>query len=218
LPGTSRNSINLSLERPFPGFVPSPESLEKGARILANSDQLLAQGLEQDNLVLNLPRDEARDLFIALMHVSPLWHMANEQRSLWAVGALGTCFLQHFSSFRLPGVLLLAQNATNSKKGVTLMTDHTNQRRALLGSFHPRFAAFYEWFARRPQQRRLLDPLARPRAGQASGVVLEVGAGTGQNFSWYDATRVERVEATEPDSTMLAYARERASQAPVPLP
>jgi ubiquinone/menaquinone biosynthesis C-methylase UbiE len=83
--------------------------------------------------------------------------------------------------------------------------------------FHPRFASFYEWFARSGQQRRLLDPLREATAGQASGVVLEVGAGTGRNFSWYQAARVERVEATEPDRAMLAYARERAEQAAVPI-
>ncbi len=38
--------------------------------------------------------------------------------------------------------------------------------------FHPRFAAFYEWFAESSQQRRLLDPLRQATAGEASGVVL----------------------------------------------
>jgi ubiquinone/menaquinone biosynthesis C-methylase UbiE len=83
--------------------------------------------------------------------------------------------------------------------------------------FHPRFAAFYEWFARLGQQRRLLDPLREATAGQASGIVLEVGAGTGLNFSWYQAARVERVEATEPDGAMLVYARERAGRVAVPI-
>ena len=83
--------------------------------------------------------------------------------------------------------------------------------------FHPRFAAFYEWFARLGQQRRLIDPLREASAGQAYGLVVEVGAGNGLNFSWYDPARVERVEATEPDSAMLAYARERARQAAVPI-
>jgi ubiquinone/menaquinone biosynthesis C-methylase UbiE len=83
--------------------------------------------------------------------------------------------------------------------------------------FHPRFAAFYEWFAGSLQQRRLLDPLREQTAGAASGVVLEVGAGTGLNFSFYQPTHVERVEAIEPDSAMLAHARLAASQAPVPI-
>ncbi len=101
------------------------------------------------------------------------------------------------------------------------MTDEhqttTHERKRPSQIFHPRFAAFYEWFARLGQQRRLLDPLRQETAGQAYGVVLEVGAGTGLNFSWYQKARVERVEAIEPDSAMLAYARERSGQAAVPI-
>src|SRR5437763_11977119 len=83
--------------------------------------------------------------------------------------------------------------------------------------FHPRFAAFYEWYAHLGTERRLTDPLRQETAGQATGVVLEVGAGTGLNFPWYQPERVERVEAIEPDSAMLAYARRRLSQATVPI-
>lgn len=83
--------------------------------------------------------------------------------------------------------------------------------------FHPRFAAFYAWFARLGAERRLTDPLREASAGQASGIVLEVGAGTGLNFPFYRPERVERVEAIEPDRAMLAYARQRVSQAAVPI-
>ena len=83
--------------------------------------------------------------------------------------------------------------------------------------FHPRFAAFYERYARLGSERRLTDPLRQETAGQAYGVILEVGAGTGLNFSWYRPEQVERVEAIEPDSAMLAYARERVRQAAVPI-
>src|SRR5436305_13265519 len=79
--------------------------------------------------------------------------------------------------------------------------------------FHPRFAAFYERYARLGSERRLTDPLREATAGQAYGGVLEVGAGTGLNFSWYHPERVVRVEAVEPHSAMLAYARERMSHA-----
>jgi ubiquinone/menaquinone biosynthesis C-methylase UbiE len=44
-----------------------------------------------------------------------------------------------------------------------------------------------------------------------------VGAGTGLNFAWYQPTHVERVEATEPDNAMLAYAKRRAEVASVPI-
>src|SRR6266851_10423041 len=83
--------------------------------------------------------------------------------------------------------------------------------------FHPRFAAFYDRYACLGTERRLTDPLREETAGQAYGVVLEVGAGTGLNFSWYHPERVERVEAIEPDSAMPAYARERVRQAAVPI-
>jgi ubiquinone/menaquinone biosynthesis C-methylase UbiE len=93
----------------------------------------------------------------------------------------------------------------------------TRERKRPSQIFHPRFAAFYEWFARLGQQRRLIDPLREASAGQAYGVVVEVGAGNGLNFSRYDPARVERVEAVEPDSAMPAYARSRAGQAAVPI-
>jgi ubiquinone/menaquinone biosynthesis C-methylase UbiE len=101
------------------------------------------------------------------------------------------------------------------------MTDqhetHTTERKRSSQICHPRFAAFYEWYARLGSERRLTDPLRVATAGQAYGVVVEVGAGSGLNFPFYDPARVERVEATEPDSAMLAYVRERAEQAPVPI-
>jgi len=101
------------------------------------------------------------------------------------------------------------------------MTDQykasTRERKRPSQIFHPRFATFYEWFARLGQQRRLIDPLREASAGQAYGVAVEVGAGNGLNFSWYDPQKIERVEAIEPDSAMLAYARERAGQARVPI-
>ncbi len=77
----------------------------------------------------------------------------------------------------------------------------------------PRFAAFYNWMMNRPLVRRGFDPLRRETVGQAQGVVLEVGAGGGQNFPFYDPTRVVRVEAVEPDEAMLVEARRRLAAA-----
>ena len=62
-----------------------------------------------------------------------------------------------------------------------------------------------------------MNPLRKEVIDQARGVVLEVGAGNGLNFAFYDPDRVERVEAVEPDSAMLRYARERAAKARVPV-
>ena len=76
---------------------------------------------------------------------------------------------------------------------------------------YPRFAAFYNRMMGRPLVRRMFDPLRREIVGQAHGIVLEVGAGGGQNFPFYDPTRVERVEAVEPDEVMLVEARRSLS-------
>ena len=81
----------------------------------------------------------------------------------------------------------------------------------------PRFAAFYNWMMDQPLVRRGFDPLRRETVGQAHGVVLEVGAGGGQNFPFYDPTRVVRVEAVEPDEAMLVEARRRLAAAPVSI-
>jgi hypothetical protein len=48
--------------------------------------------------------------------------------------------------------------------------------------YYPRFAAFYTWMTARPRVRQWEDPLRRETVGQAQGIVLEVGAGGGQNF------------------------------------
>jgi len=81
----------------------------------------------------------------------------------------------------------------------------------------PRFAALYNWMMDRPLVRRGFDPLRRETVGQAHGVVLEVGAGGGQNFLFYDPTHVVRLEAVEPDEAMLVEARRRLTAAPVPI-
>src|SRR5215469_9760414 len=97
------------------------------------------------------------------------------------------------------------------------MSSHGKRASATQEIFFPRFAAFYNWLMDRPLVRRWFDPLRREIIGQAHGVVLEVGAGGGQNFSFYDPARVERVEAVEPDEAMLAIACPRLEEAPVPI-
>ena len=82
---------------------------------------------------------------------------------------------------------------------------------------YPRFAAFYNRLMGWPVVRREFEPLRRETAGQAHGIVLEVGAGGGQNFPYYDPTRVVCVEAVEPDEAMLVVARRALSAAPVPI-
>ncbi len=92
-----------------------------------------------------------------------------------------------------------------------------SDEKTALHSYHPIFAAFYDWLAHQGPARRMADPLRKETTGQASGLVLEIGAGSGLNFPFYMPGQVERVEAIEPDSAMLAYARRRQASAPVPI-
>jgi ubiquinone/menaquinone biosynthesis C-methylase UbiE len=62
-----------------------------------------------------------------------------------------------------------------------------------------------------------MEPLRKEIIGQAQGLVLEIGAGNGLNFAFYDPAQVQRVEAIEPDTAMLRYARERVKTARVPI-
>lgn len=62
-----------------------------------------------------------------------------------------------------------------------------------------------------------MEPLRKEIIEQAHGQVLEIGVGNGLNFQFYQPQRVERVEAVEPDATMLRYARQRSSTARVPV-
>ncbi|WP_052890951.1 class I SAM-dependent methyltransferase [Thermogemmatispora carboxidivorans] len=80
---------------------------------------------------------------------------------------------------------------------------------------HPLFAAVYERLSRAGGAWE--KALRREIVGAAQGHVLEVGAGTGLNFAYYDPRRVERIEAVEPDPAMLRYARRRQGEALVPL-
>lgn len=82
---------------------------------------------------------------------------------------------------------------------------------------HPWFAKFYNRMMQRSSIQQEFEPLRREIVGQAYGLVLEVGAGGGQNFPFYDPTRVTRVEAVEPDATMLGYAQKSQADAPVPI-
>ncbi len=51
----------------------------------------------------------------------------------------------------------------------------------------------------------------------AKGVVLDVGAGSGHNFPYFDPTRVEKVFALEPSAGMRSLARKREAAAAYPI-
>src|SRR6266705_5464332 len=82
---------------------------------------------------------------------------------------------------------------------------------------HGIFAAVYERLSRSGREHNFMEPLRKEMIAQAQGIVLEIGAGTGLNFALYNPEQVERVEAVEPDSAMLRYARERLKTARVPI-
>jgi ubiquinone/menaquinone biosynthesis C-methylase UbiE len=81
--------------------------------------------------------------------------------------------------------------------------------------YHPFFAAVYERLSR--HEGEWSERLRRETVGAARGRVLEVGAGTGLNFAFYDPQQVEHVEAIEPDPAMRRYAQQRLQLAPVPI-
>src|SRR5258708_8572025 len=82
---------------------------------------------------------------------------------------------------------------------------------------HLFFAAFYERLSRGGSESSFMEPLRKEIIGQAQGLVLEIGAGNGLNFAFYDPAQVQRVEAIEADTGMLRYARERVKTARVPI-
>lgn len=79
------------------------------------------------------------------------------------------------------------------------------------------FAAIYSRISRSGSFRREMDPWRQKLLHQARGVVLEVGAGGGQNFALYDPAITERVEAVEPNSHMRRQAEVAAQSARVPI-
>jgi ubiquinone/menaquinone biosynthesis C-methylase UbiE len=79
----------------------------------------------------------------------------------------------------------------------------------------PLFAATYSVLARLAERGELGDR-RRALAGRAGGLVLELGAGTGEGFKHYDAP-VTSVVAVEPDPAMARRARRRVREARMPL-
>lgn len=68
----------------------------------------------------------------------------------------------------------------------------------------------------RPLERRALGEARRRLLASASGVVLDLGAGTGANFAHYGAA-ASRVVAVDPEPGMLERAAPRAAAAAAPV-
>lgn len=119
-----------------------------------------------------------------------------------------------------PAEVVFARHNTASDQAESelhRMNQENSQEPVAQAIHHPHFSAGYERLSQSGEERHLFEPLRRELLEQAQGVVLEVGVGTGLNFSWYLPTQVTHVEATEPDASMLSYAQTRLSQARVPL-
>jgi ubiquinone/menaquinone biosynthesis C-methylase UbiE len=69
------------------------------------------------------------------------------------------------------------------------------------------------WAMRSP----LLHTYRQRAASQASGLVLEIGFGSGLNLPFYDPARVARLYALEPQESMLKLARKAIARAPFPV-
>lgn len=74
---------------------------------------------------------------------------------------------------------------------------------------HRFFAAIYDQMSKMDEKKLL--PLRNFAAGGASGRVIEIGCGTGQNLLRYDWAKVDSLDATEPDPFMLRRAQARAA-------
>ena len=58
-------------------FVPSEESMAESRRLLTMSDEIVEKGIERGSVILGITAEQARDLFIAMMHaraIPPLTH------------------------------------------------------------------------------------------------------------------------------------------------
>jgi ubiquinone/menaquinone biosynthesis C-methylase UbiE len=75
---------------------------------------------------------------------------------------------------------------------------------------HKWFAAIYDRIMA-SAERSFMRQVREEIAGGASGRVLEVGAGTGANFPYYN-DHAEEIIATEPDPYMLKRAKRRAEE------
>jgi ubiquinone/menaquinone biosynthesis C-methylase UbiE len=78
---------------------------------------------------------------------------------------------------------------------------------------HPVFASLYDRMARSAE--RFEGEYRDELCGDAEGLVLELGSGSGLNFTRYG--RAKRVVGVEPEPNMLRRSIPRARQAPIPV-
>ena len=81
-------------------------------------------------------------------------------------------------------------------------------------SGHRWHAALYD-LVLEPSARHRTQPQRRFVAGEARGRVLEIGAGTGSNLTFYDWDRIESLDLTDPDPYMLDRIRPKLARLPL---
>jgi AcrR family transcriptional regulator len=79
----------LMFQRPVPGFVPSSESMAVSLAQLETAKEQMTQLLAREEISLNLPVEEARDLVIAFQHGLTELHLANNPQLPVGEGRFG---------------------------------------------------------------------------------------------------------------------------------
>ncbi len=90
----------LAFERPVPGFVPSAESLAEAFRAPAGLEQMLTEAVAANEVVLDVPVAQARDLLIGMIHGLTAHHMANEPEVPVGSGRFGSQIPAAIALFR----------------------------------------------------------------------------------------------------------------------
>jgi len=78
------------------------------------------------------------------------------------------------------------------------------------------FPKFYDTLME-PLERRGFRDIRKELIHKATGIVLEIGSGTGFNFPYYEDTQVIKVFAVEPEPLMREQSLARAARATVPI-
>ncbi len=69
---------NLVFERPVPEFIPSEASMVESRRLLQSSNPIFQQAIDTGVIRPGVPVEQARDIFITLLHGLTSLQMANE--------------------------------------------------------------------------------------------------------------------------------------------
>ncbi len=70
---------------------------------------------------------------------------------------------------------------------------------------------YYSWRVLSPLLDPVDEPMKRPLLAKGRGVVLEIGAGVGDNIKYYDRRQVERLILVEPNADMHPLLRAKAN-------